>query len=145
MSVKTRIGRSSEQVDLGIRLVANVEVAIGRVIQRVGSMTTLATDIADNIEQQSLALQQITAAVAELDNVTQQNAAVAEEETAAARKLADATRAMTGQIEQFRFTDWDVANGILPERDRQPRVVWPQRAPVDMPPRAIVTLKQHLA
>jgi methyl-accepting chemotaxis protein len=142
MDVKTRIGRSSEQIGLGIRLVGNVEVALGRVIERVGSMASLTTNIADNIEQQSLALQQITAAVAELDNVTQQNAAVAEEETAAARKLVDETHVMTDQIEQFRFTEWEAVNDLLPER--QPRMVWPQRA-VDIPAGTIITaLKQRL-
>jgi methyl-accepting chemotaxis protein len=142
MDVKTRIGRSSEQIDLGIRLVGNVEVALGRVIDRVGSMASLTTNIADNIEQQSLALQQITAAVAELDNVTQQNAAVAEEETAAARKLVDETHIMTDQIEKFRFTEWEATSDLLPER--QARMVWPQRA-VDVPPTTIITaLKQRL-
>jgi methyl-accepting chemotaxis protein len=114
------------------------------VIERVGKMALLTTNIAENVEHQSLALQQITAAVAELDNVTQQNAAVAEEETAAARKLVDETHAMTDQIEQFRFTEWEAANDLLPERDRQPRRAWRQR-PVDLTPQTIVPLKQRLS
>jgi methyl-accepting chemotaxis protein len=144
MDVKRRIGRSAEQIGLGVRSVGDVEIALGRVIERVGKMALLTTNIAENVEHQSLALQQITAAVAELDNVTQQNAAVAEEETAAARKLVDETHAMTDQIEQFRFTEWEAANDLLPERDRQPRRAWRQR-PVDLTPQTIVPIKQRLS
>ena len=137
MDVKRRIGRSAEQIGLGVRSVGDVEVALGRVIDRVGSVTALTANIAENVEQQSLALQQITAAVAELDSVTQRNAAVAEEESAAARKLVNETQLMTGQIEQFRFNEWEPANDMLAEMERPARVVWPQR-PV------VTALKQRL-
>jgi methyl-accepting chemotaxis protein len=137
MDVKRRIGRSSEQIVLSVRSVGNVEGALGRLIDRVGSVATLSVNIAENIEQQSLALQQITSAVAELDSVTQQNAAVAEEESAAARKLVTETQMMTGQIEQFRFAEWDAANDLRPDLDRPARVVWPQRA-------VVTALKQRL-
>jgi len=136
--VKKRIGRSAEQIGLGVRSVGHVEVALGRMIDRVGSVATLTAGIAENVEQQSLALQQITAAVAELDNVTQQNAAVAEEETAAARKLVSETQMMTGQIEQFRFAEWEPANDMHADNDRPARVVWPQRA-------MVTALKQRLS
>jgi len=143
--VKQRIGRSAEQRALCMRLVGKVDVALIRVIDQVGSISTLTTNIASNVEQESFALQQISTAVAELESVTQQNAAVAEEETAAARQLVSETQIMAGQIEQFRIGEWTPANDTLAQPGPPPRVVWPQRAPVEMPPRAIVTLKQHLS
>ncbi|MEI5685642.1 MULTISPECIES: methyl-accepting chemotaxis protein [Sphingomonas] len=140
--VKKRIGRSTEQIHVGVRSVHDAEAMLDQVIERAGSVASITANIADNIEQQSLALRQITAAVAELDSVTQQNAAMAEEQSAAARKLVHETKVMTGQIEQFRFSEWEVANDRLP--DFEPRPVWPLR-PTEISPRVIAPLpKQRL-
>ncbi|WP_198353629.1 methyl-accepting chemotaxis protein [Sphingomonas sp. MA1305] len=139
--VKTRIGRSAEQIGVGVRSVEDAEAVLARVIKRVANVATLTADIADHVEQQSLAMQQISGAVADLDNVTQQNAATAEEQSAAARKLVDETQVMTGQVEQFRFSEWAPADQ-LPEIE--PRPLWPQRA-AEPSPRVIAPANPRLA
>ncbi|MBY9065247.1 methyl-accepting chemotaxis protein, partial [Sphingomonas yunnanensis] len=56
-------------------------------------------------EQQATGLQQVNTAVSEMDGVTQQNAAMVEQATAAARSLAEETENMSRQVSRFRLGD----------------------------------------
>jgi hypothetical protein len=57
--------------------------------------------MAQAAEQQSTGIEQVNAAVGQMDQVTQQNAAMVEESTAASRSLADETRALAGLVGFF--------------------------------------------
>ncbi|MDR6788932.1 hypothetical protein J2Y58_002297 [Sphingomonas sp. BE138] len=57
--------------------------------------------IAAAAEQQATGLQQVNTAVSEMDGVTQQNAAMVEEATAAARSLADEAGTLSGEVARF--------------------------------------------
>ncbi|MEH3037907.1 MAG: methyl-accepting chemotaxis protein [Sphingomonas adhaesiva] len=99
--VKAKITASGEQVEVGVRLVAETGDALGRITGRIGEISRLVGDIASAADQQATGLSQVNTAVAEMDGVTQQNAAMVEETTAAARSLADETQAMTQEIAKF--------------------------------------------
>ncbi|KQN94203.1 hypothetical protein ASE95_04920 [Sphingomonas sp. Leaf231] len=86
--VKTKILASTEQVDAGVSLVSETGKALQRIIARIGEVSTLVSTIASSAEHQATGLQQVNTAVSEMDGVTQQNAAMVEEATAAARSLA---------------------------------------------------------
>ena len=101
--VKSKITASAEQVDAGVTLVGQAGEALTRITGRIGQISELVSDIASAAEQQATGLQQVNIAVGEMDGVTQQNAAMVEEATAAARSLAEETEKMSRQIGRFRL------------------------------------------
>ncbi len=107
--VKTRINASSEQVEAGVSLVSATGKALERIIARIGEISTLVSTIAQSAEQQAIGLQQVNTAVTEMDGVTQQNAAMVEEATAAARSLAEEAARLTSEVARFR-------TGVVPPR-----------------------------
>jgi len=105
--VKARITASSEQVDAGVALVSETGAALERIIASIGEVDGLVADIATSAEQQASGLQQVNTAVAEMDGVTQQNAAMVEEATAASRSLAAEADALAREIGRFQLGDTD--------------------------------------
>ncbi|MHC9417288.1 methyl-accepting chemotaxis protein [Sphingomonas citri] len=99
--VKKRIGASTEQVGAGAKLVVEAGNALTRIIARVGEIGALVAQIAEAAEQQSTGLVQVSKAIAEMDGVTQQNAAMVEETTAAARALAGEADALAQEVACF--------------------------------------------
>lgn len=101
--VKTKITASSEQVDIGVELVSETGKALARIIERIAEISTLVSAIAISAEQQATGLQHVNTAVAEMDSVTQQNAAMVEESTAAARSLAVEADALSREVARFKL------------------------------------------
>ena len=101
--VKTRINSSSVQVTAGVELVAEAGAALGRIVGNINEISGLVSTITASAAQQSTGLQQINTAVSEMDEVTQQNAAMVEQATAAARSLAHEVNDMMRQIGHFRL------------------------------------------
>ncbi|MGP7795789.1 methyl-accepting chemotaxis protein [Sphingomonas sp. CLY1604] len=101
--VKTRITASSEQVDAGVELVSETGKALDRIIVRISEISTLVAQIATAAEHQATGLQQVNVAVSEMDGVTQQNAAMVEEATAAARSLSAEADELARQVARFKI------------------------------------------
>jgi methyl-accepting chemotaxis protein len=115
--VKSKITASTDQVDAGVGLVSETGKALERIIARIGEISTLVTTIADSAEHQATGLQQVNTAVAEMDGVTQQNAAMVEQATAAARSLAEEAEALTQRVGAFRLAQAAPAALPAPLRD----------------------------
>lgn len=103
--VKTKIMASSGQVEVGVELVSETGKALQRIIGRIGELSTLVGTIAASAEQQATGLQQVNTAVSEMDGVTQQNAAMVEEATAAARSLAEEADQLAREVARFTIDD----------------------------------------
>jgi methyl-accepting chemotaxis protein len=101
--VKARITASSAQVTAGVELVGEAGRALARIIAKIGEINGLMSVIAASADHQSTGLEQINIAVSEMDGVTQQNAAMVEQATAAARSLADEVASMMRQIGRFQL------------------------------------------
>ena len=101
--VKTRITASSSQIGSGVQLVVETGDALTRIINRIGQIDGLVASIAASAERQATGLHQINTAVSEMDGMTQQNAAMVEEATAAVRSLASDADGMARQITSFRL------------------------------------------
>ncbi len=101
--VKTRILASSEQVGVGVDLVNEAGQALQRIIGRIGEISDLVSRIATSASQQSVGLGQVNTAVSEMDNVTQRNAAMVEQATAAARTLAAEAEVLSREVARFRL------------------------------------------
>ncbi len=103
--VKTRITASSNQVASGVALVSETGDALQRIIGRIGEISTLVATMATAAEHQANGLQQVNTAVGTMDGVTQQNAAMVEEATAAARSLAEEAHALAQEVARFKLDD----------------------------------------
>ncbi len=92
LEVKTLIEKSSRQVDRGVDLVGRTGSALQAISDRVTHISGLVTNIVQSAEEQATALSEINTGVSQLDRVTQDNAAMVEETTAASHLLrADAS------------------------------------------------------
>ncbi|WP_264212563.1 methyl-accepting chemotaxis protein [Leisingera thetidis] len=96
MEIKTLISDSTKQVERGVDLVGKAGQALQSIVERVTHISQLVSGIAEGAAEQSTGLGEINTGVTQLDQVTQQNAAMVEQATAAghmlntdANKLAD--------------------------------------------------------
>ncbi len=87
MEIKTLIGDSSKQVERGVDLVGKAGEALQSIVSRVAHITELVSRIAEGAAEQSTGLHEINTGVTQLDQVTQQNAAMVEQATAAGHML----------------------------------------------------------
>ena len=76
--IKGLISASTAQVGQGVSLVDETGKALERIVAQVSEITTAVTDIAASAQEQATGLQQVNTAVNQMDQVTQQNAAMAE-------------------------------------------------------------------
>jgi methyl-accepting chemotaxis protein len=100
--IKSLITTSSEQVGSGVELVGQTGALLEKIVGRVGEINELIDGIAQSAGVQATNLQQVNSAVGEMDRMTQQNAAMVEQSTAAARSLATEAAELTQLVERFR-------------------------------------------
>ena len=86
--IKALIAASSQQVAVGAKLVDASGHALHAMISQVGSVDTVVSEIAASAAEQATGLAEVNRAVNQMDQVTQQNAAMAEQSTAASHDLA---------------------------------------------------------
>jgi methyl-accepting chemotaxis protein len=107
-SIKQLINTSTKQVELGVSLVNDSGNALREIVGQVENIHTLIADIAQSIDQQSSSLAEINGTVADMDHMTQQNAAMVEQSAGASLSLSGEADHLGGLIERF----------VLPPRHR---------------------------
>jgi len=103
--IKSLIGASSEKVDAGSRQVADAGQAMQDIVTEVRKVRDLINEIAGTSGEQSQGIEQVNTAVTQMDQVTQQNAALVEESAAAAASLAHQAQALAQAVAIFRVDD----------------------------------------
>ncbi|MBN9479523.1 MAG: methyl-accepting chemotaxis protein [Bordetella sp.] len=126
--IRDLISGSAQRVAQGVRLVDDTGDALARIITEITEISGLVSDIAASAQEQALGLGQINTAVAQMDQMTQQNAAMVEESTAAAHALAQETAGLGELMSRFR-TGEGSSPRAAPTRGPAP-VVEPPAAPV---------------
>ena len=101
--IKTLITASSEQVRSGVALVGQTGTALNAIAAEVGEIDRHVGAIVEAAREQAGGLEEINAAVSQMDHNAQQNAAMVEETTAASHSLAREAAALTDLLAQFRF------------------------------------------
>ena len=101
--IKGLISTSGRQVEQGVELVGETGAALGLILGQVADLTTIVTEIAASAQEQASALDQVNTAINQMDQVTQQNAAMVEESTAASRALARETEELAGLVGRFQL------------------------------------------
>lgn len=99
--IKALITTSAEEVDKGVALVGETGTLLTTIMDRIAHIRGQITEIADSAKVQATNLQQVNGAVGEMDKMTQQNAAMVEESTAAARSLASEADTLAGLVARF--------------------------------------------
>jgi methyl-accepting chemotaxis protein len=99
--IKALIASSSEQVGQGVKLVGQTGEALRRIVGEVAEINALVTEIAASSHEQATGLAQVNTAVNQMDQVTQQNAAMVEESTAASHSLAQEATALSTLVSRF--------------------------------------------
>jgi len=101
--IKALISTSTEQVDDGVKLVARTGEALERIHGNVTEIHNLISGIAAAARDQALGLDEVNSAVVQMDRITQQNASVVEESTAASFALASESQQLTQLIGRFQI------------------------------------------
>ena len=99
--IKHLIGDSVRTVENGARLVTAANATIDDVVASVQRVTAIMTEIAAASREQSVGLDQVHDAIAHMDGVTQQNAALVEQAAAATRSLHQRAGAMADAVAFF--------------------------------------------
>ncbi|MBV8914263.1 MAG: HAMP domain-containing protein [Acetobacteraceae bacterium] len=113
--IKALISTSTQQVGRGVELVGETGRALGRIVEQVGEISTVVTEIAASAEEQATGLAEVNTAVNQMDQVTQQNAAMVEQSTAASHALAQETEQLANLTGKFRVASAAAAEALRPK------------------------------
>ena len=112
--IKALIGSSVDKVETGSRLVGDAGSTMTEIVASVQRVSDIIGEISAAAREQSSGLGQVNSAVADLDRMTQQNAALVEQSAAAAHSLEDQARKLTQVVATFRL---DAAAATLAATD----------------------------
>ena len=102
--IKTLITQSVERVDVGTRQVSTAGDTMTDVVGSVQRVAQMIGEISHTAREQSDGIGQVNQAVAQLDQVTQQNASLVEESAAAAESLKEQAQRLADVVGSFRLS-----------------------------------------
>ena len=100
--IKELISTSQTQVEAGVELVTASGRQLAEIVGQVGAVSEVVSRIAASAKDQAKSLKDVSTAADQMDKVTQQNAAMVEEATAAAKALASETAELADLVGGFR-------------------------------------------
>ena len=103
--IKELIATSATQVGQGVELVAESGKSLQKIMAQVAEIDVVVGEIAAGAREQATGLDEVNAAINQMDQVTQQNAAMAEQSSAASQSLSQETIELAGLLGQFRVGD----------------------------------------
>jgi methyl-accepting chemotaxis protein len=109
--IKSLIGASVERVEAGSRLVQDAGTAMGEIVSGVQRVSDIIGEIAAAAGEQSDGIVRVNESVVQLDQATQQNAALVEESAAAAESLRDQAQRLVEAVAVFRTAPGSDAGG----------------------------------
>ncbi len=101
--IKALIGASVERVQAGTSLVNDAGATMTDIVGSVQRVTDIIGEISASAAEQSTGLRQVNGTVGELDQMTQQNAALVEESAAAAQSLKEQAVRLAGLVSSFKL------------------------------------------
>ncbi|WP_039056975.1 methyl-accepting chemotaxis protein [Enterobacter sp. Bisph1] len=103
--IETLIADSVTRVEKGAKLVNDTGTTMESILRSVREVTTIMKEIASATDEQSKGISQVGIAITQMDGVTQQNAALVEQISAAAAALERQTEELQRSVQQFRLSD----------------------------------------
>jgi methyl-accepting chemotaxis protein len=120
--IKTLISASGQHVSTGVKLVANTGESLFRIVAAVANISDLMNQMAGASESQSSTLAQINTAISQMEQTTQQNAAMGEESAAAAGSLSKEAASMADLVAKFEVSAGRSTGAVVPlQRAAAPR------------------------
>ena len=114
--IRALIGKSSGQVADGVRLAKGTGETLGTLVTSAHAVADRVTEISRGIESQSSGLLEISSAVREMDNMTQQNAEMADRSALSAGKLLERAEHISQLVGRFRIEQQQGASKQSPKR-----------------------------
>ncbi|WP_431257250.1 methyl-accepting chemotaxis protein [Roseateles chitinivorans] len=103
--IKVLIGDSVDRVDASTRLVGNAGQTMQEIVASVQRVSDIIGEITVATSEQSTGIGQVNDSVVQLDQMTQQNAALVEESAAAASSLQEQTARLAESVQRFRLAE----------------------------------------
>jgi methyl-accepting chemotaxis protein len=101
--IKTLIGDSVEKINHGSRLVDEAGATMDEIVASVKNVTDIMSEITNASREQTSGIEQINLAIAQMDEVTQRNAALVEQEAAAADSLQEQAAQLAHLVSVFKL------------------------------------------
>ena len=140
--IKTLIGDSVEKVNAGGKLVDEAGATMNEIVTSVKHVAEIMNEIASASFEQSEGIGQVNDAITQMDEATQQNAALVEEAAAAAQSLQDQAAMLAQVVAIFKLDPTvDLPAVSAPSRPRSTALAPPRQAPSASKPRAIAAPK----
>jgi methyl-accepting chemotaxis protein len=125
--IKALISSSTGHVSRGVALVSQAGAALAEIVTSVTQVAGLVSAIASSANDQASGLAEISTGVNQLDQVTQQNAAMVEQTTAAAHSLRNEAESLSETVSTFRVSSAQGAD-VIAVRRKPPASRIPQRS-----------------
>jgi methyl-accepting chemotaxis protein len=120
--IKDLITNSNSQVQEGVGLVNEAGTALAEILESIKEVAAVVSGIATASMEQATGIEQVNKALAQMDEVTQQNSALVEENAATAKTLEHQSSAMDERVSFFRV---DTGSGEAASRPAAPVVKQP--------------------
>jgi methyl-accepting chemotaxis protein len=140
--IKALITSSGQHVRTGVDQVNRAGTVIENIVGRVAHISDLVGNIAAGAAEQSSGLGEINIGVTQLDRVTQQNAAMVEESSAASQGLQQDATTLAGLVSHFRIQQDGRPVAPAPAPAPAPKPVAVAEAPAAAKPRAMAETAQ---
>jgi len=109
--IKELIQDSVRKVEDGSVLVTQSGQTLEKIVASVKKVSDIVAEIAAASREQSSGIEQVNRAVMQMDELTQQNAALVEEATAASQTMAEQVRGLNEMLDRYRVGEAILANG----------------------------------
>jgi len=119
--IKGLIDASNSEVNAGSQLVAEAGATMQEVLDSVQRVTDIMSEISSASQEQTQGIEEINRSVVEMDTVTQQNAALVEEASAAAQAMHEQADALARSVRLFRLAD--EGRGAAPAAPRRQALI----------------------
>jgi methyl-accepting chemotaxis protein len=114
--IKDLITNSNSQVKDGVDLVSKAGTALQDIVESIKKVAVVISDIAAASAEQAVGIEQVNKALTQMDEVTQQNSALVEENAAAAKTLEQQAKGMSDEVSVFRVDEGEAPRAAAPER-----------------------------
>jgi methyl-accepting chemotaxis protein len=130
--IKDLITNSNGQVKEGVDLVNRAGTSLSEIVDSIKKVADIVSDIANATSEQATGIEQVGKALSQMDEVTQQNSALVEENAATAKTLEHQAHAMDQRVAFFQINGaGEAAKSAQPTEAREPKraVAVPMRGP----------------
>ena len=127
--IKTLIGDSVGKVEDGSKLVAQAGQTMEEIVTSIKRVTDIMAEITAASVEQSQGIEQVNLAITQMDEVTQQNAALVEEAAAAAESLEEQAQNLSVSVATFKVDEGSASTAVAPRAPVARQIAAPAHKP----------------